>query len=33
MPLKPNRHPKYRLDNLPSQAVATISGKDHYLGP
>ena len=33
MPRLTESHPKYRRHRASGQAVVTLSGKDHYLGP
>jgi integrase len=33
MPARPQRTPSYRLHKPSGQAVVTLSGRDHYLGP
>lgn len=33
MPRLANRPPKYRRHKASGQAIATIEGRDHYLGP
>ena len=33
MPQKPDRIPRYRRHKASGQAVVTLSGRDHYLGP